>query len=405
MKTRFVYFLCAVFGLATTCASGQAVNATLLGTVTDSTGAVVGNAKVTIAEQNTGVSHSGQTNESGNYTFPDLPPGEYTVTAELTGFKTEAHRNITLLVNSSTRVDLQLQPGNVTESVVVTAETPLLETDRADTGAKIEGVQAAAMPLGTQRNFQGLLNLVPGTTRATFDHSQFFNAASSLQTEVNGQLREGNNYQIEGIDDNERTGLLQVLIPPVEAIQTVDVSTSNFEAELGRAAGAVVNVFLKSGSNAFHGEGYEFLRNNYFQARNSFNPSVGHLAYNQFGGTIGGPIRRNKLFFFADYQRVFDHEANTNLVTVPSGAFHTGDLSASPTVIYDPNTGNPDGSGRPSPAIRFPLRASIPFPPSWRRCFHCPISHSTRRLRSTTISRFCRTPRILTSPTARFTTS
>jgi Carboxypeptidase regulatory-like domain/TonB dependent receptor len=346
MKTRFVYFLCAVFGLATAGASGQAVNATLLGTVTDSTGAVVGNAKVTIAEQNTGVSHSGQTNESGNYTFPDLPPGEYTVTAELTGFKTETHRNITLLVNSSTRVDLQLQPGNVTESVVVTAETPLLETDRADTGAKIEGVQAAAMPLGTQRNFQGLLNLVPGTTRATFDHSQFFNAASSLQTEVNGQLREGNNYQIEGIDDNERTGLLQVLIPPVEAIQTVDVSTSNFEAELGRAAGAVVNVFLKSGSNAFHGEGYEFLRNNYFQARNSFNPSVGHLAFNLFGGNIGGPIRRNKLFFFANYQKVFDHEANTNLVTVPSEAFHNGDLSASSTVIYDPNTGNPDGSGR-----------------------------------------------------------
>jgi Carboxypeptidase regulatory-like domain/TonB dependent receptor len=346
MKRRFVYFMWAVIGLATSGAYSQAVNATLLGTVTDSTGAAVGNAKVTVAEQNTGISHAWQTNESGNYTVPDLPPGQYSVTAEVAGFKTEIRRNISLLVNTSTRIDLQLQPGNVTESVEVTAVTPILETDRADTGAKIEQVQTAALPLGTQRNFQGLLNLVPGTTRATFDHSQFFNAASSLQTEVNGQLREGNNYQIEGIDDNERTGLLQVLIPPVEAIQNVDVSTSNFEAELGRASGAVVNVVLKSGSNEFHGEDYEFLRNNYFQARNSFNPSVGHLAFNQFGGNIGGPIRKNKVFFFADYQRVFDHEANTNIVTVPSGAFHTGDLSASPTVIYDPNTGNPDGTGR-----------------------------------------------------------
>ena len=346
MKMRFVYFLSAVIGLSTAYTFGQAVNATLLGTVTDSTGAAVSSAKVTVAEQNTGVSHSGQTNESGNYTFPDLPPGQYTVTAELTGFKTSIDRNVSLLVNSSTRVDLQLQLGNVADSIEVKETTTLLETDRADTGAKLEQVQIAALPLGTQRNFQGLLNLVPGTTRATFQHSQFFNASSSLQTEVNGQLREGNNYQLEGIDDNERTGLLQVLVPPVEAIQNVDVSTSNFEAELGRASGAVVNVFMKSGSNEFHGEGYEGLRNNYFQARNSFNPSVGHLAFNQFGGNIGGPIRRNKLFFFADFQRVSDHEANTNLVTVPSAAFHTGDLSASSTVIYDPNTGNPDGSGR-----------------------------------------------------------
>src|SRR5579862_3124777 len=373
MKARFVYSLCALLGLTTSCAFGQAVNGTILGTVTDSTGAVVGNAKVSVAEQNTGVNHSGQTNESGNYTFPDLPPGQYTVIAEAPGFKAEVHRNIALLVNSSTRIDLRLQPGNVSESIEVTGAPALLETDRADTGAQIEQVQTAALPLGTQRNFQGLLNLVPGTTRATFDHSQFFNAASSLQTEVNGQLREGNNYQIEGIDDNERTGLLQVLVPPVEAIQNVDASTSNFEAELGRASGAVVNVILKSGTNSWHGEAFEFLRNNYVQARNSFNPSVGHLAYNQPGGNIGGPIRKNKLFFFANYQKVLDHEANTNLVTVPSGGFHNGDLSASSTVIYNPNTGNPNGTGRlPFPGNQIPasdinpvsakLAALLPFP-------------------------------------------
>jgi hypothetical protein len=315
---------------------GQAVNATLLGTVTDSSGAAVANVKVTVTETNTGISHNSQTNDSGNYVFPDLPPGTYKVIAELAGFKRESRAGIDLIVNSTERVDLVLEPGDVSQTVTVEAETPILQTERADTGRKLETVLTENVPLGTNRNFQNLLNIVPGTTRATFQHSQFFNASSSLQTEVNGQLREGNNYQIEGIDDNERTGLLQILIPPLEAIQTVDVSTSNFDAELGRASGAVTNVILKSGTNNYHGAAYEFARNNYFNARNYFDPSVGHLVYNYFGGNIGGPIKANKLFFFADFLRVADHEANTNRVSIPTMALRSGDLSASTTAIYNP---------------------------------------------------------------------
>ena len=325
---------------------GQAVNATLLGTVTDASGAAVASVKVTITETNTGISRASQTNDSGNYVFPDLPPGTYKVVAEQAGFKRESRAGVDLVVNSTERVDLVLQPGNVSETITVEAETPILQTERADTGRKLETVLTENIPLGTNRNFQNLLNIVPGTTRATFQHSQFFNASSSLQTEVNGQLREGNNYQIEGIDDNERTGLLQILVPPLEAIQTVDVSTSNFDAELGRASGAVINVILKSGTNSFHGAGYEFVRNSYFNARNYFDPSVGHLAYNYLGGNVGGPIKKNKLFFFADFLKVFDHEANTNLVTIPTMALRSGDLSASTTAIYNPFTGNPDGTGR-----------------------------------------------------------
>jgi outer membrane receptor protein involved in Fe transport len=307
---------------------GQAVNATLVGTVTDSSGAAVSNAKVTITETNTGITHASQTNDSGNYVFPDLPPGTYKVIAELPGFKRASRAGVDLIVNSTERVDLVLQPGDVSQIVTVEAETPILQTERADTGRKLEEVLTENVPLGTNRNFQNLLNIVPGTTRATFQHSQFFNASSSLQTEVNGQLREGNNYQIEGIDDNERTGLLQILIPPLEAIQTVDVSTSNYDAELGRASGAVVNVILKSGTNNFHGAAYEFVRNNYFNARNYFDQSVGHLAYNYFGGNIGGPIKKNKLFFFADYLKVYDHESNPNTISIPTMAFRSGDLTA-----------------------------------------------------------------------------
>jgi hypothetical protein len=311
-QTLLVLFLLAL--LCAGLAYSQTVSATLLGTVTDITGGILANAKVTITEVNTGVSRSGQTNESGNYTFPSLPPGQYTVNVEAAGFKKETRKDIALQVNSAQRVDVQLQPGEVTETIEITGAPPALQTERADTGRKLETVVVAELPLSTNRNYQSLLNLVPGTVKASFQHSQFFNASDSLQTEVNGQSRMANNYQIEGIDDNERTGLLQVLIPPIEAIQTVDVSTSNHDAELGRASGAVTNVILKSGTNQFHGSAYEYLQNSAFDARSFFAPSVGHQAYNYWGGTIGGPIKKNKLFFFADYLKTSDHEAATQLV-------------------------------------------------------------------------------------------
>lgn len=339
-----VFLACSLLGSVEL--EAQAVNATILGTVTDSSGAVVPNANVTVTETQTNIARTAETNASGNYTFADVTPGVYSVSVEVAGFKKEVRENINVVVNTSARVDVQLQPGNLSESIVVTAEPPQLQTDRADTGSSISTAATANLPTGTNRNFQGLLNLVPGTTRASFQHSQFFNAASSLQTEVNGQLRMGNNYQIEGIDDNERTGLLQILVPPIEAIQTVDVSTSNFDAELGRASGAVTNVILKSGTNGIHGAAYEFLQNSYFNARNFFVPSVGHLAYSYFGGNVGGPIIKNKLFYFGDILDVRDHEANTNLVTIPTPAEIAGNLSASPTAIYNPFTGNPDGTGR-----------------------------------------------------------
>lgn len=330
-------------------AFGQAVTGTLVGSVSDSSGAMVANAKVTITEKNTGASRTSETNASGNYTFPDLPPGVYTVTTELTGFKKDIRDNIAVDVNKTTRVDASMQPGDLSQSVEVTAAPPALQTDRADTSVSLSTAQTANLPVGTNRNYQSLLNLVPGTTRASFQHSQFFNASSSLQTEANGQMRMGNNYQIEGIDDNERTGLLQIIVPPIEAIQTVDVSTSNFDAELGRASGAVVNVFLKSGTNETHGAVYEFMRNSDLNARNFFDTSVGHLSYNYFGGNVGGKIIKNKWFYFGDFLRVSDHEANTNLLTIPTQAQINGDLSGSSSKIYDPQSGNG------TPATRIPF--------------------------------------------------
>ena len=337
-------------------AFSQAVNATLLGTVTDVTGASVAAAKVTVTETNTHVAHTTGTNASGNYEFPNLAPGIYSVAVEMQGFRREIREGVGVEVDTTSRVDVKLQPGSVTETIEVTGAPPLLQTDRADTGRNMDAVLVEELPLGVNRNFQSLLDLVPGTTPATFQHSQFFNASSSLQTEVNGQMRMGNNFQIEGIDNNQRTGLLQIMITPAEAIQTVSVSTSNHDPELGRASGAITNVIIKSGTNSFHGSAYEFTQNSAFDARSFFNPTVGHLVYNYVGGNLGGPIKRNKLFFFANFLRTMDHEANTNQETIPSMPFRSGDLSAGTNQVYDPVTGNPlDGTGRdPFPNNRIP---------------------------------------------------
>ncbi len=354
-----------VFVLLTICAAqvgmAQAVNGTLLGTVTDSTGAIVPGANVTATMTTTGATRVTTTNESGNYTFPDSQPGLYTIAINAKGFKKAEQQNINLLSNSTARINTVLQPGDVSETVVVTTAPPVLQTDRADISTKIEAKSVTELPLTTGRNFQSLLNLVPGTAPAVFQHSQFFNAQNSLQTEANGMPRQGNLYQIEGIDDDERTGLLQILIPPAEAIQSVDISTNNFEAELGRAIGAVTNVTLKSGSNRFHGSVFEFIQNNYVNARSYFGPPLGHLSYNYFGGSIGGPIKKDKLFFFFDYLRTDDRESIGSTFTIPDSRYYTanssGNIDLSAAIvgnkgqIYDPATGDGTTANPRSPFV------------------------------------------------------
>jgi Carboxypeptidase regulatory-like domain len=344
--------LLIVVALVCPIAYGQAVKGTLLGTVTDGSGAVVPGAGITITEVNTGISRSTETNASGYYVFANLETGTYRVAVELPGFRKAVRDGVEVQVNSTVRADAVLEPGAASETIEVTAAPLTLQTDRADTGIKIETRQLQDMPLLYNRNFQSLVILVPGATRLTREHSEFFNSQDSLATNVNGQSRMANNVQLEGIDDNHRSGLLQVLIPPIEAIQTVDITTSNYEAELGRAGGAVLNVALRSGTNEIHGSIFEFNRTSATSARNVFALTKAPTVYNQFGFTLGGPIRRNRTFFFGDYQGTRDHRGDVTRVTIPTMAFRAGDLSASTTTIYDPTTGNPDGTGRQAFADR-----------------------------------------------------
>jgi hypothetical protein len=340
--------LLALFVLETaSLAYSQAVNANLVGTVTDATKAPIVGATVTITEIKSGSSKTMQTNASGNYDFEALQPGTYTVVSSEKGFKQARVENVALVVNSTLRADVVLEVGSEGESVSVTAAPEVLKTDRADVGIDITSRQAEDLPLTTNRNVQGLLALVPGAVRPHLQHSNFFNAQASLSTEVNGQSRLANNTEIEGVDDNERSGLLQVLIPPSEAIQSVSVSTGNYQAEFGRVGGAVTDIILKSGTNDLHGAAYEFNRISALAAKTYFQTGPNPVSvYNYYGGNVGGPILKNKLFLFGDYLRISDHQGQFNVLTVPTAAFRAGDLSAGGTNIYDPATGNANGTGR-----------------------------------------------------------
>ena len=260
------------------------------------------------------------------------------------------------------RANFELKPGVVTETIDVKADVAVLQTDRADTGRKIETRQVADMPLGFNRNFQSLLGLVPGVRRSFRPHSEFFNSMDTLSNEVNGQNRQMSNLQLEGVDNNHRTGLLQVLIPPIEAIAAVDITTSNYEAELGRASGAVTNVTLKSGTNEIHGSFFEFHRNQHLTARNFFAATRPPVVYNLFGFTLGGPIRKNQTFFFGDFQGVRDRRGDVNIATIPTPTHRTGDLGSIALPIFDPETGLPNGAERtPFAGNRIPASRISPI--------------------------------------------
>jgi hypothetical protein len=324
----------------------QALKATILGTVTDSSGASVPNVRIVIAETNTNVTRSTNTNDTGYYVVANLDPGTYRVEAQHPGFRREARLGIDLVADTTARVDLALSPGEQTEVVTVTADAPLMQADRADTGGKIDQVQLQNMPMIYNRNYQSLISLMPGVGRVFRPNSEFYNSQDSLGARVNGAGRYNNNYELEGVDNNFDNGALTGIVLPAEAVGSVDVSTSNYDPEFGNSGGSVTNVTMRSGTNQFHGSLFEFNENASLRATQPFATSKPPLVYNQFGGAGGGRIIRDKLFFFGDYQGSRDHYGSTNIVTIPTVAFRSGNFSASPTIIYNPATGNANGTGR-----------------------------------------------------------
>src|SRR2546428_136242 len=346
---------------------GQAVFGNIFGTVTDPTGAVVPAAKVTLTEVGKGITVSTTTNASGNYTQTHLSVGTYRVSIEAGGLKAVVKQNAGGGVDPSPGGGGVWDLGAETRKIPETAAPPLLTTDRADVSATLSGRQVNELPV-LNRNFTELELLMPGTTKMNWQHASSENSQGGIQINTNGQLFGMNNFILDGTDNNDPVLAIIIINPTLDSVQEFKMTTGNFDAEFAQAGGSVIQVGTKSGSNEIHGSLFEYLQNNVFKARDPFseglaNPVTGlkppnrgipPLRLNQFGGSIGGPLIKNKLFGFGDYEvgpRRVGASVLTRGPTPPKpqaefSAFFIRVLAQDQVPIYDPATGNPDGTGR-----------------------------------------------------------
>jgi hypothetical protein len=336
----------------------QQVFGSIFGTVADPTGAAVAGTKVTITDQNKGTKFEVTTNESGNYTKGNLIPGLYQVEVEHTGFRKAVTPDVNVGADRAVRVDFALQVGNVTESVEVTAAAPLLQSERAEVSTTYTTQQLMNLP-SFNRNFQAFEILTPGAQRAGFNHASSENPQGSIQIEVNGQHFSGTSFILDGTDNQDPILGIIVINPTIDSVVETKMASQNYDAEFGLAAAGLMLVSTKSGTNNFHGSLFEFLRNNSpgfsSYARDPFKASeaimVPPVKWNQFGGSIGGPIIRNKLFAFGDAQISLRRTGSSVNTSVPTAKARTGDLSEylnnGNNQIYNPTTGDPvTGLGR-----------------------------------------------------------
>ncbi|MBV9081833.1 MAG: TonB-dependent receptor, partial [Acidobacteriaceae bacterium] len=358
IRARAALACFCVFGWMATPSFGQnAVSGTVIGTVLDTTGAAVPGAAVRVENIAQGVVYNTTTNDSGNYTQTNVQPGNYTITITKTGFQKYVQQNVAVAVSQSTRVDASLQVGAETQEVTVTAAPPAIETDRADVQTNLTAGQIGSLPVAN-RNFTNLALLTPGSVINTYQHAASENPQQSTLVNTGGQLFANTNYQLDGMNNNDVVLGITMVNPPIDSVAEFTAETSNYDAEY-HATGAVISVETKSGTNDFHGSAFEFLQNDLFQARDPFTqglhapgtPTPPHrgipeLRWNQFGGTVGGPIKKDRLFFFGDYQATYRRNGASESLRVPTAAERTGNLSDLGVTIYNPFTGNPDGTGR-----------------------------------------------------------
>jgi hypothetical protein len=327
-------------------ARAQTITGSITGTITDPAGAVVPNATVIAKNVDTNITTEAKTNAAGVYNLLFLPVGSYTISVQAPGFKTATVAPFPLSVNQTARIDVTMEVGAVTETVEVTESAPIMQTETAQTGDVISSTQATALPLNG-RNFISLTLLVPGAI--TPYPNAFNNPSRSFgggRPYVNGNREQTNNFLLDGVDINEPIDNLVAYNPNVDALAEMRVLTGNASAEFGNATGATVIMATKSGTNELHGNVFEFLRNDKLDSNEFFTNRSGSskraLRQNIFGGTLGGPIRKDRLFFFVDYQGTRERDSGTALYSVVPAALRTGNLSIFPAgSITDPLTGQP----------------------------------------------------------------
>jgi hypothetical protein len=352
ISTEFWAFLVIFVGLI--CVpiqtSSQTVGGVMLGTVTDQTGAVIAGVSVFIKNLGTGVVTNAKTNSAGFYTAPTLPPGNYEVTATSSGFRTEVHSGITLTVGASEVVNLQMRVGNATDKIVVSSTAASVELANSTLSNVVDGKNIVDLPLNG-RDWTQLALLQPGVVQNQGQVGSLGGPAApggrtvrgnGVQMDISGGRPQENNYRLDGIniDDyaNSAPGSVLGLNLGADAVEEFSVLTSNFSAQYGRGSGGVINAVTRAGTNAFHGDVYEFLRNSALDARNFFDPAQKPpLRRNQFGGAAGGPIQKDKTFFFGDYEGFRQTQGFTTLDVVPSanarqGLLSTGNVTVDPAV-------------------------------------------------------------------------
>src|SRR5271163_4988332 len=357
---RFKFFGCinliSICVLLAPCAFAQVDEGSITGLVQDPTGAVIPNAKVTLLNTDQGLSQTTNTEGSGVYTFSPVRIGNYTVSATAPGFSVTTQEHVNVAVSQNVRVNIELKTGAATETVEVTTAPPQMQTEDASVGQVINEQSVNNLPLNG-RNFTFLAQLAAGVNTPQADTRG--NAANGAFA-ANGLRPAQNNYLLDGIDNNSDNvdflnGTNFVVLPPPDAIAEFKVQTSDFSAELGRAAGAVLNATVKSGTNSIHGAAWEFFRNDVLDAADWFENNQGikrgELRQNQFGVTAGGPIIKNKIFFFGDYEGKRRVAGNTQSgVSVPTAAERNSGYTNLADLITGQGTkSRPDALGRQIP--------------------------------------------------------
>ena len=367
----WILVLCLALGFGASTALGQAVFGSIIGTITDPQGNAVAGAKITVTSLTKSFTFETTTNESGNYSVTHLIPDTYKIHVEGQGFKAVDVPSVSVSADTSAHVDAQLQVGAVTQTIEVTGEVPQLNTDRADVDIQFSQKYIEELPV-LNRNFTNFELLSPGTQKLVgWSHAATENPQGGGQIFVNGQHFSGTNFELDGTDNQDPILGIIVVNPNLDAIGEAKVSLQDYDAESGKATAGVVKVQTKSGSNDFHGSGFYYYRNSDQQARDPFTnkpgDSLAAATWKQFGGSVGGPIIKNKLFFFGDYQGTKQQQGITNQYTIPTalvlstcGHNKPGNCDLSEYLapaplgfgpvngqIYDPTTGDlSKGTGR-----------------------------------------------------------
>ena len=313
-RALVVVLVCLV---SSTSLFSQSTGGRLLGRVADPSGAVLAGVKVTLVNEATGGDRSVTTNESGDYVFLEVPPAAYRVEFEQTGFKKNLRKDVTVEINQVLTLNMTMQLGEAREVVEVTSEAPLVETTSTQLGAVVNERAVSQLPLNSRDTYQ-LLSLQPGVQSQT-GTDLFYGSDRPGVVSVNGGRGRSNNFSVNGGDANDQFANLPAVQPSPDSIQEFRVLTNTFDAEYGRNSGAVVNVVTKSGTNEFHGNVYEFFRNKVLNSRGYFDIEKPDSKQNQFGGTFGGPIKKDRTFFFASYEgRRIRRGISSDAVDVPS---------------------------------------------------------------------------------------